>query len=527
MRKDYDPALHYKNVIYILTFFIYSNVFAQCLTPDTPTVGTVTTSTARLNFSSSIAYSTIEWGEAGFIPETTSSSGNLISGSGHDRIYNVNNYTIVGLEPNTTYDVYLRRNCGNDGYSANTPKVTFTTSNACAAVNVPYLEDFSSIVWSGFNDAGDYSLPECTRSINNIQDQKWRGDDFNGNGIASLSSNGASVVYFITKGVNLTAGTPYRVEFDTNSPSSIYYFAATSITAITNNNVWAGSGSVFTPPNSGVYYFGFRCDTNTGYNTYRLDNISITDDTNPCPTPTGLSATGISTTEISVSYTSPPGNSCFIEYTSAFTGQTNTVLAASSPYIISGLQPDQYYRIRIRRQCSTNSISNFSPVFGAWTIDCSSAPSSIVTDIIMANAARINWQSSAIANSYEIYHTTNSSFTPVISTNPTFNTSNSNAMLTDLNSNTTYYYWVRSLCGSTKSDWSTRRQFTTANLTNCNIAEEVVPSTAFTPSCTGSLEGICYASTIETTLVNFLPNKQYTFTSSIATDYITITNASG
>jgi hypothetical protein len=103
------------------------------------------------------------------------------------------------------------------------------------------------------------------------------------------------------------------------------------------------------------------------------------------------------------------------------------------------------------------------------------------------------------------------------------------ANLINLSASTTYYFWVRSNCGATNSNWISGGNFTTAVQADCTDAVfGLYPAAAFTPSCTGSLEDIvldAYAG--EYALVNILSNKQYTFTSSVATDHITITNEAG
>ena len=94
---------------------------------------------------------------------------------------------------------------------------------------------------------------------------------------------------------------------------------------------------------------------------------------------------------------------------------------------------------------------------------------------------------------------------------------------------TTYYYWIRSNCGATIGTWVSGGGFTTPPALNCNGAfNGLYPDTAFTPACTGNIEQIvtdAYAG--EYSNVNIVANKQYTFRSSVATDFITITNATG
>lgn len=528
MSNNFSISAKIKNIFLISNLLLYASVFSQCITPPTPTAGLVTTSTATINFPSTIATSTIEWGKAGYSPNTNTEYGNPISSSGYDIQNNINTYTIEGLEPSTTYDVYVRRLCGGGALSANCAKLTFTTTNNCFDVDVPYIETFSTLAATNSFNAGKFGLPECTRSINNITDPKWRGDFANGNGFLSLKgvSNNSSISYFITKGINLTAGVPYLVKFDTNSAFNVTYNVGTSISSIINNNTSSGSGGIFTPSISDIYYFGFLCQTNGSTSLFSLDNIKITDNTNPCQTPSALSATGVSATEISVSYNSPTGTSVFIEYKTQSGNTINTVLAPSSPYVLTGLLPNETYKIRIRQQCATNSLSDFTDYFVVQTANCSTVPSSLVTVAITSNSTLLNWQAPT-ADYYQIYVSLNNTLAPVNNTGSLYDSTATTKFISGLTSNTIYYYWVRSVCGSLPSAWSTGDQFTTAALNNCNVADDFFPETPFTPACTGAIEGICFARTSELSIINFLANKQYNFSSSIATDYITISNTLG
>jgi len=157
-------------------------------------------------------------------------------------------------------------------------------------------------------------------------------------------------------------------------------------------------------------------------------------------------------------------------------------------------------------------------------------PTNLTVSNITSNSCRLFWNApTPVANSYDLYlNTTNTA--PVTSTNAT-QTSNGNliATLNGLSASTTYYYWVRSNCNGTKSDWVFGGSFTTVAFLSCNGAVYgLYPDAPFTPACTGNTEQIITnAWAGEYTNVNVLSNKQYTFTSSITTDYITITNATG
>jgi uncharacterized protein YaiE (UPF0345 family) len=190
----------------------------------------------------------------------------------------------------------------------------------------------------------------------------------------------------------------------------------------------------------------------------------------------------------------------------------------------------------IRYHISTNSSCGIQSTNRIRSIQCSGVvatcgiPSALAVSNITSNSCRLSWTAPATApTSYDIYLST-SSTAPVTATAAT-TTSGSNVVgaLNGLTSSTTYYYWVRSNCNGTKSTWVSGGSFVTLTSLTCNGAYYgLYPATTFTPACTGSSEAIvsdAYAG--EYTNVNVLSGKQYTFTSSVTTDYITITNQGG
>ncbi|RZK11313.1 MAG: T9SS type A sorting domain-containing protein, partial [Flavobacterium sp.] len=189
----------------------------------------------------------------------------------------------------------------------------------------------------------------------------------------------------------------------------------------------------------------------------------------------------------------------------------------------------------IRYHLNTNVNCGFQNSIRVKSIQCTATsscgmPSNLVVSNITSNSCRLFWNSpTPPANSYDIYMST-SSTTPLAITNATqTSTPNLVGYLNGLSASTTYFYWVRSNCNGTKSAWVSGGSFTTIATLNCNDAfYGLYPNDTFTPSCTGNFEQISNnAWAGEYSNVSVLANKQYTFTSSIATDYITITNANG
>jgi len=190
----------------------------------------------------------------------------------------------------------------------------------------------------------------------------------------------------------------------------------------------------------------------------------------------------------------------------------------------------------IRYHLNTNANCGFQNSIRVKSIQCTATsscglPFNLAVSNITSNSCRLFWSPPTLTtpNSYDIYVSTTT--TAPIATTPATQTSNSSAVVTlsGLSASTTYYYWVRSNCNGIKSAWVSGGSFTTILALNCNGATYgLYPATTYTPACTGSTEQIITnAWAGEYTNVNIVANKQYTFTSSIVSDYITITNTTG
>ena len=104
---------------------------------------------------------TISWTEQGaaeswdvIVSERELSNEELYSYAGTETV-NSQQYVATGLNSFTTYNVYVRSNCGADGQS-NWTNSTFTT--ACGAVDIPYSETFEDYT-------GSYIIPDCWERV--------------------------------------------------------------------------------------------------------------------------------------------------------------------------------------------------------------------------------------------------------------------------------------------------------------------------------------------------------------------------
>ncbi|MCS3871248.1 hypothetical protein J3D55_004164 [Chryseobacterium ginsenosidimutans] len=121
---------------------------------------------------------------------------------------------------------------------------------------------------------------------------------------------------------------------------------------------------------------------------------------------------------------------------------------------------------------------------------------------ITANSALVSWTAPTSAVSYDVYHSTSNAI-PASTATPTYTgVTGTSTTIGGLNSNTNYYYWVRSNCssGTSQSSWSFGGTFKTACSTftvpyteNFDTTSTGSSTNNNTPSCWAYLESVSFA----------------------------------
>jgi len=257
-----------------------------CIAPDAISASNLTPNSATVSWTAVSGVSSYE------LYRSTSTVAPAGSATPTDTGITTVSKNITGLSSSTSYNVWVRSNCGAGSVSDwSLVKASFTTP--CASVNAPYTENFNSTA-SG-------AIPMCTSQQVINPGGDWAVDD--ATGLAGFSSN---VVYatttsandantwFYTNGVNLQAGTSYSFTFDYANYASPQNFKVaygmspinTSMTNVINNytnvNVtnYATGSFTITPSTTGVYYLGFNVTTTAAmsgnFGLMLFDNISLT-----------------------------------------------------------------------------------------------------------------------------------------------------------------------------------------------------------------------------------------------------------
>jgi len=322
----------------------------------------------------------IEYGPAGF----TKGTGTVVGVS-------TNPYTITGLSPNTSYDVYVQDSCGPGDVSFWVGPVTGRT--ACAPVSAPLLETFDGSVFTPglfFNDPG--SIDPCW-SRSDSAGYLWRPESgpssvFNSGPNGDNTTGSGQYMLSLLRGFSNNTSTQLTsLEIDlsplTNPELRFFnYRFGTSIDQL-EVEVWDGTtwtteltltGQLQTQNTSpwdeqivslasytnDTIQVRFTAERPSGFNqdiAIAIDDFEIRQ-TPTCPKPTAVTATASTSNSITISWTSGGATNWQIFYrpagsTAPFT-QVNT---STNPFTLTGLNASTTYEIEVKDSCGVNDVS--------------------------------------------------------------------------------------------------------------------------------------------------------------------------
>gem|GEM_PF-3563170 len=200
-----------------------------CVPPGTISVSGITESEVIINWSTvpnaDNGYNWMVFAE-GADPETDTPAfeGNEPSGS--------NSVTVTGLDAATSYEVYVMSDCDEDGESALSDAVFFTT--LCDIFEAPYFENFNGSTWVPGTDFGntDMEIDDCWDNDEPVAGFFWgtrAGDTNSGStGPDDDVSGGGNYVYLRTSGgsegsIAFLQGPPVDIS-DVESPVISFFY---------------------------------------------------------------------------------------------------------------------------------------------------------------------------------------------------------------------------------------------------------------------------------------------------------------
>ena len=307
-------------------------------------------------------------------------------------------YHLTGLTESTKYYAWVRDYCGDDGYSAWSSSISFTTTQTPVVVDAdhPFSDNFEGAnQWRFVNGelTNQWVLGEAA---NNGGTHAMYISNDNGENNA-YTTNSSATVYF-TKVFTLAAG-KYNFSYDwrcvgygtsdyfrvalapastelsasTSAPSGLSYYGLPSgWTALDGgmnltNEAWQTKTiEEFDVATAGNYMMVFvwrNAGWGSGTTPAAIDNISIS--VTDCVKPTELAATNITPTSAQLSWTGHGESNWKLQYKKANDADYTTVEGAitTNPYTLSGLELATSYQFRVAAWCDPadeNAVSAYS-----------------------------------------------------------------------------------------------------------------------------------------------------------------------
>ncbi|MBO4488348.1 MAG: fibronectin type III domain-containing protein, partial [Bacteroidales bacterium] len=370
----------------------------QCLAPNSINVYNVSQTAARLSWNGPADGQ--KW-EYQYSPTPDFSTG-VVSGmaTGATQVQ------LTNLASGTTYYARVRTVCDNIGTSDWTATVSFTTVQVCQVptdITVSNIGQTTVTVgWNGPADGYEWQYYYSTTA------------DFSENNYTGY-----------------VAGTTNH-QFAGLTPETTYYFRVRTYCGTTGISEWSETISFTTLPT--------------------------------CHAPTAITVSDVSQTTATLSWTGPAdGNEWQYEYSTTADFSTNTVTAyatGATTAQLTGLTPWTIYFARVRTLCGTIGDSDWSVVVVFTTLPPCNAPSYVSVNGIGQTSATLAWVGPANGYEWEYECSTSPDFSTILLND--FVTGVANVQLNGLNSGTTYYARVRTICGTTGiSDWTAAVSFTT------------------------------------------------------------------
>jgi len=324
-----------------------------------------------------------------------------------------NPFTLTGLSPNTTYDIYVRDSCGTGSVSDWVGPISVTT--LCGMVTAPWSEDFDGVSF----DASTGDIDQCYTTSTSTT-YFWQtgqgqtptnntgpnGDHTSGSGKyvyseSAFAFGGAdSDAEFITAEIDLdTLSTPQvsfwwhgagnnidQLEVDVYSGGSwtteLTIDASGYTLQASPADAWQ-EGVVDLTSYAGdtikLRFVAYRAST-FGFNSttadWAIDDIEV-DNAPTCFPPTAISSTGNTTTSVTLSWTTGGATNWQIEYGPVgFTPGAGTIISATSnPFTVTGLSSATYYDFYVRDSCGATDVSDWAgPITAPTACGTATAP---------------------------------------------------------------------------------------------------------------------------------------------------------
>ena len=323
----------------------------ECITPQYVTIDQITYNSATLSWNASESETNFEvlYGETGFAIDTVFPISVLD-----------NPFTLTGLQPETTYDFYVRTVCSNGEYSAYSQVITFTT--ACSPQSIPYYNSFDD------GATGTSAFPDCWTKVGAGTCYIHATNKFNGVGGLYFYTTSSNYVYAVLPEFNVDIN-QLQVNFFGKFTNTTYYVDLGVMTDPTDTStfelvsrieprttVWNSFSIPLNNYQGTGRYIAIRSQSTTS-NYLQMDNL-VVDYAPICVKPTQVACDNITLTTAELSWNSGNvGSSWEIAYgpegfnPNVQTTGSNVVTATSTLYTLTNLLPGTMYDVYVRTMC--------------------------------------------------------------------------------------------------------------------------------------------------------------------------------
>lgn len=351
----------------ILIDDVYWEPRPTCPKPVTLTASGVTDVAVNIGWTSvgSESQWDIEYGPTGFTPGT----GTVISG------VTANPYNITGLSAVTTYQFYVRADCGGGDISQWAGPLSVTTT--CSLVST-FFENFDAVTTPNFpacwykvgttgstytQTTNPSSTPNCvyiySSSTSNLATLS----------MVPVSNAGANTHQLRFKArASGTTGGVIQVGYLTNPTNAASFVLLQSFTITT-----ATYQEYIAYPGTSVGSNTTLAFRHSGSPTYSVLIDDVYWEAKPtCTPPINLTATNVQTTSANLGWTSTGSETTWnIQYgVSGFTLGTGIILTGitDNPYTLSGINPSTVYQYYVQADCGGGDVSTWSGPFAFTTL---------------------------------------------------------------------------------------------------------------------------------------------------------------
>ena len=398
------------------------------------------------------------------------------------------------FSPNTTQRFYLRKDCGNDGYS-DYIYVEFRTLCGPISLISNYTENFND--YTGVTSTTpptsypNDELPHCWQFLNRSENSNtypmafissFSGYPVDGNCLFFRSSNTTPLYAILPEFAQAISGYQltftYRNEGTTANNGTLYVgymtdpadastFVQTLACEKTTDRTTKTAYFANAPQGS---FMAFKYEGGANNNYYlSIDNVVVSMGPDCFPTGT-LSYSNVQGHSVDLSWelVDANQNAWAVEYatTPQFYAPVTTVAAATNEnFVLEGLEPLTTYYVRVHANCGNDVYSNYSNVVTFTTDVACPAPTGLQVAELTAYKVTIEWD----AEEGEMFQTYFPGGQPTYPFDPTTPPTNWNVQpqtenhstWSNLTPETTYGIWLRRYCNDDEQSEPIYITFTT------------------------------------------------------------------